>query len=230
MSTKVITQSKQHMYTVQVAEPHQEPILTGSDLHERLFNRILASLVFVGENNHGEEFFSAKWEWGGHKEVYHLRRKDVSNFVSDVLYEHPRCWDYRKASIALVTAEQGIVHPVTHMYCGPKPWFVDYYKYKELRTEMMDLSLPYNDSVYTSIIELGPNPTQGLSEDKNESKRLAGLLLYKSWRTKKDFISKRSVESCRESLLKELFDNPIKAMQNNGYAYGALKEHSGSWN
>lgn len=199
-------------------------------VRDELFDRIITNLKPVGKSELGENHFIAEWSWQGTKEQYFLTYKTVNDLVSDILDEHPRCWDYRKACIALMNAEVGIVNPIDQTYRGPKPWYVDYNAYWTARNEMMDLYTPTGKHIFDAITKLGPNPTQGLGEDLVESKRLASILINKLWRTKKDFTTKIDAEVIRKKMIEDLLRDPIKAMQCNSYVYSALKEHSGAWN
>jgi len=205
------------------------PEIKTLSMHDQLFDRIVNTLNHMGKSLSGENVFMAQWIWQGTVEKYFLRYKDISDLVSDILEEHPRCWDYRKATIALMNSEPGIVDPVKSTYRGPKMWYVDREKYWTARNQMMDLSTPTGKHIFDGIINLGPNPTQGLGKDLDESRRLSSVLINKLWRTKKDFILQLSVESIRSGMLTSLLNDPIKTMQSNSYVYAALKEHSGSW-
>ena len=229
MSTKTITQITRAVLHLSVSEaPSVEKVVVLS-IRDQLFNCIVKSLKHVGKTLSGENIFMAEWDWQGTNEQYFLRYKDINNLVSDILDEHPRCWDYRKATIALMNAEPGIVHHVYRTYRGDKAWYVDHTAYWYARNNMMDLTTPTGKHIFDGITNLGPNPTQGLSSDLIESKRLASILINKLWRTKKDFNMQLDPEVARSEMIRAILYNPIIAMQSNNYVYAALKEHSGAW-
>lgn len=198
-------------------------------LRDQLFDRIYNSLLYVGKSATGENIYSVEWKWKDTTERYFLGCKDINYLVSDILDEHPRCWEYRKATIALMNAEIGIVDPIHNVYRGPKAWLINCDAYYNIRAQMMDLHTPTGKHIFDGIVNIGPNPTQGLHKDILESKRLASLLINKCWRTKKDFDLQIDPEITRNKMIEDILSNPIKAMQNNTYVYSALKEHSGSW-
>lgn len=192
-------------------------------LKRSLLTSIIHNLSRSPDNEH---IFIAEWEWGGNREVYKFGYRELTYLIYDIVELHPRCWDYRQAIVALLEAERGIVHPVTHEYEGSKAWYIDADKYYDVRKEMLDLYTPVPEDMFKSIIDLGPNPTQGLSQDKAESKRLANLLINKCWRTRRDFLSKLSTEDARSSMISGLLSNPIKAMQCNSYVYAAVRQYA----
>lgn len=226
MSTQVINQTH---YSFTLASDKSTSSTQEGSLRDKLFERIIGALQFVGKDSNDRCVFSVQWSWNGTKEIYYFGYRDVMHFVDDILDEHPRCWEYRKAVIALIESESGIVDPVSHTYRGQKAWFVNHSAYYDVRNKMLDLTTPTGKHIFDAITKLGPNPTQGLCDNLEESKRLANLLINKCWRTKKDFYQQVTANDVRIGMIKDILVDPINAMQSNSYVYSAMKEHSGSW-
>lgn len=188
-----------------------------------LLTSIISRLSRDHDNDH---IFIVEWEWNGNRETYRFGYRELIYLIYDIVELHPRCWDYRHAASALLEAEKGIVDPVTHEYEGTKAWYVDIDRYYAMRGELLNLYTPVSKDIFQSITSLGPNPTQGLSQDKDESKRLANLLINKCWRTKRDFVNKLSTDEARSTMIKSLLDDPIKAMQCNSYVYSAVRQYA----
>lgn len=192
---------------------------------EEIFQRLLAVAKPAGKTSIGEELYSLGWSWKGQKEEYMFRPKDLYEFLEDIFFEHPRCTEYRKAEKALMDAEMGIVDPVRHTYRGPKAWFVDKEKYWAIRSQMMNLTTPASEEVKTLFAELGPNPTQGLSPDLAESKKLAIMLANKMWMSKDDFFKKTAPNTVWKRMMDALVKDPLVAIQTNPYIYSAFREY-----
>lgn len=199
-------------------------------LRDQLYNKIISALRYLGKDESDRDIFAVEWDWQGAKEQYCLSRRDIMFLVEDILYEHPRCWDYRKAVIALIKSEGGIVDPITRIYRGNKKWYINADTYRSVREKILDLSTPPSKDIFNELIKLGPNPTQGLGSSLEESKFASSILINKCWRTKKDFVAKVTVEDVQKKMISDILSNPISAMKNNAYVYSALKEHSGYWN
>lgn len=182
-----------------------------SSLYQQLYNCILGALIPFGISRDGEHVYKIEWEYMKRPEVYYFRRKDISNMVQDILYEHPRRWNYRMAINALCIQEQFLTK-----------WKCNSITYWNIRNKMVDLSNADCSSVFDSLATLGPNPTLGLDPDVKTSKKLASILINKIWYS--GTISEPSI--VRRNMIKDLLENPAKAMQTNTYVYSALKEHS----
>ena len=192
-------------------------------------NKLFAAFTNASHSHKNGTFF-LETEYNGKFERFYFDGPALTRLVEEICEGYPMCVEYRKAVNALANAERSLrdVAPWRRYLTGEKIvklWPCDYEEYMKIRDAMLDLSTPSRDTTFIELLELGSNPTCALHPEPKTSKFYSVLLSSKSWRTKKDFIDKKSVEKVRKEMIDAIIANPINAIKTNQYVFSVVNDY-----
>lgn len=155
--------------------------------------------------------------WDGKDEIYFLRPQDMHDMLQDILFETPLAFEYRASVIALLFAEKRYAEGI---YDFP------YDKWISFRNELVNPFSTMSTAYIREQLKMyNSNPTLHLHDIPQSSSYRFRLLLNRLWRTKEDFMAKKSKDEIHNEMLQQLWDRPTIAMTQNPYLYSALMEH-----
>lgn len=199
---------------------------TLTEKYQCLYDSLIKAL---NEDENG--ILSIVLEYYGKKKMYKLSRQVLGDVVDDILTEHPRIYQYREAYMALDRNEKFLAYnsddAKMKIKNGIRIWKCDYNKYMKIREDLTNLSIPGGKSIIDNLLEIGPNPTMALNEDQRISKYYTGLLVNKLWRSKYDYENNISAEQIKNRMFNDILNDPIKALNDNKYVFGAFAYYAG---